>query len=401
MLPQVGGRQSLNRPRESRGDDADGLEFRRLTRVGGLDGLRGLAILAVITFHARGFFATHRRPVHLAQGGFLGVDLFFVLSGFLITALLLGEQATHGRFSFSHFYRRRALRILPALVVFVIVYVVYGVVAGFRADVIESSAVQMLLFVTNLRPPLSNLPLGDGLVHMWSLAVEEQFYLVWPLLVATVITVHRRTWVVVSAMLAMIGAIAIYRAASYDDVFSAVRLSIWTPSRADSLLVGCLLAYLWVTRKLPSRLSGAPAWIALGALAGLMLFCSLINPLLYLGGFTLVAVLCALIVLEVVTPGTRMARMFDQPALRVVGKVSFGLYIWHVVVFGAVDRWGGGLPPTLQLSVALAATVAVTSLSWLLIEAPALRWKAKLERNSADAPALPRAPLPAPAALEG
>ena len=96
-----------------------------------------------------------------------------------------------------------------------------------------------------------------------------------------------------------------------------------------------------------------------------------------------------------------MGRIFDQPALRVVGKVSFGLYIWHVVVFGAADRWGGGAPPTLQLSVALAATVAVTSPSWVLIEAPALRWKAKFERNSADAPTLRRAPLSAPAALEG
>lgn len=349
-----------------------------LPYVKGLDGLRCLAVAAVIFHHTRPVIG---ESIPLPRGGFLGVDVFFVVSGFLITALLLVENERHGSISLVGFYWRRAVRLLPALLPVLAVYLAFHVAQGTLGRDEVGAMVSALGFVINWwwlwigtdRP---------GIVHLWSLAVEEQFYLVWP---AMVIFVIRGRKFAVSA--SIIGSLIVGSALWRMIVWSQTAPDDWllvyirTDVRVDQLLIGALLALMWFHHKLPSR-TAALGWPALAFLAVTMIVAIPQAGYLYNGLFTLVAVATALAIAASMDSNWTGNQLLTQSPFRAIGRVSYGLYLWHVPIFWIVRTEAGHLPLTVRLLILSVTTAAATTLSWRWLEKPALRYKHRFGRSS-------------------
>ena len=333
----------------------------------GLDGLRALAVLAVLLYHAR--------PEWL-PGGFLGVEVFFVISGFIITRGLLQEWQESGRIDLGAFWLRRARRLLPALFLLLAGVMAYAslfetdVVAGLRTDVLAS-----LAYVTNW-----HLILGDQsyfasfekpslLLHLWSLAIEEQFYLVWPLLLAGLLPLLRKkaTFVLI---VAGIVASATAMAAMYQPGADTSRLYYGTDTRATGLLCGAALAFLLSNSQLGA---GRSHWLmtllGVTALAGLAAAAYALTEgasLLYQGGFLAVGLLTAILILGA-TRHNLLSRLLGLAPLRWVGMRSYGIYLWHWPIFLVTWPETPGLD---ILAAQIAATVGIAALSYWLIETP-------------------------------
>jgi len=347
-----------------------------LPYVPALDGLRAVAVVAVLLYHGR---------VGWAQGGFLGVDLFFVLSGFLITTLLLTEHARTGRVDLGRFWLRRARRLFPALVVVLVAVCGYAAVLAqplqrypLRLDVVSTVA-----YVANWRAALGHdsyfAQYADPspLRHMWSLGIEEQFYLLFPVLLIGWLALSRgRTRWLAAALTA--GAVASATAMSllHDPQVDPSRVYYGTDTRAQALLVGALAAVLVLG--LPSAWD---RWAGWAAAAGLAVFVALavlsrdLSPWLYRGGFLLVAVVCAVLVVAArqLPPGSRAARLLGSSPLRVVGLLSYGLYLWHWPVYVVLDPTRTGLSGAALLLTRLLVTFAIAAASYLLLEQPVRR----------------------------
>ncbi|MFF7798819.1 acyltransferase family protein [Streptomyces olivaceus] len=353
-----------------------------------LDGLRGIAVLGVLFFHAGHF-----------DGGFLGVDLFFVLSGFLITGLLLEEaRARDGRIDLVAFWGRRARRLLPALAV---------VLAG------------TLLLVWALGPPnLLRHALDDGpwvaanlanwhfvaerigywdsaqtrvFSHLWSIAVEEQFYAVWPLLLCLAArgrAAGRRVAAVAGAGAALSLVLMIVLTAPADPT----RVYEGTDTRAFSLLLGALAATPPATR-LMSRAGerAAGRWsllLAAGIGAYWIVADGQDSPSLFRGGLFLHALAAALfIALLVRAPRTPAGRLLAAAPLRRLGMISYSLYLWHWPVYLLLSEERLGLRGAGRTAVLLAASVALARLSKVLVEDP-VRFRARWARGRTGAIAL-------------
>lgn len=321
----------------------------RVRRVPQLDGLRGVAVLLVVFAHAWDGVAPHRtrllEGVELRSGGgYFGVQLFFVLSGYLITGLLLERVERDGRLDVAGFYVRRARRLLPALL---LVLAVYACVAATRSGSARTdgfgSIVRALLYVENLDPVIGRIPSDGWLGHTWSLAVEEQFYLLWPL----VLLLSHRRWgrngVAVVAAAAVVATVC----ARHLLVHVGLGDGNYFVMRWDALMLGCLLAAR------PLRVPRA---------AGLLGFLALAGSLLYLPpGQTWVFTGSALVCAVAVAAAPQLTWLTWRP-LVYVGSISYGLYLWHVLLL----RFGYPVVPTLLLSGALAAA------SFRLVERPFL-----------------------------
>jgi peptidoglycan/LPS O-acetylase OafA/YrhL len=355
-------------------------QLRLLTGVPALDGLRGVAVLTVVFFHASLLNFDLRQ---YARSGGLGVDAFFVLSGFLITALLMREQATSGSVRLGGFYQRRALRLLPALVLLLAVHVVYAHVADLSMAAERHSVISVFFYYSNTW--LHTLPTTEGLGALWSLAVEEQFYLLWPLLFLVLLGVRRRAATVLAITIALIAAVVVYRAIEYHDGTPVLVLYTRLFTRADALLIGALLAQLWVRGMSPKRgVTLALAWPALA----FYFYCVVrgVGPdFLYNGGYTLIAVAVALVILAVLDTSWPVNRVLSFGPLRTIGRVSYGIYIWHLFVFVAIVRYGKEWGPWTRLSVGLTLTALATAASWVFVEQPFLRWKARLDARQRPA----------------
>jgi peptidoglycan/LPS O-acetylase OafA/YrhL len=340
-----------------------------------LDGLRALCIVAVLLYHDN----------YRLRGGYLGVDVFFVLSGFLITSLLFEEWRLKGRIDWRRFYMRRALRLFPALAALLLVGVTFAL-AFPRAP--ESPQVlrgigYSLLYVSNwaiIRDPLLLGPLG----HTWSLAVEEQFYILWPLCLMGLLrmTGGRRSlslWIVGLAATSALWRGALFLAGSTDW-----RLYVGTDSRADSLLIGCAVAVAMTHRDLPGMLGGPRATRSLAVLAAsflvsLMLSTPLVWRGYYFGGFLGVAIAAALVLIALVSnPDWWVTKVFCAPPLVWIGRLSYGLYLWHLPVywFVTVGRLGRGHFAVCVLRLTLSFLAAVGS--YYVIERPFLRVKKRM-----------------------
>ncbi|MFC4554325.1 acyltransferase family protein [Georgenia faecalis] len=322
--------------------------------IEGLDGLRALAVLAVLVYHLR--------PTTL-PGGFLGVDVFFVVSGFLITTLLLRELRTRGRLHLPRFWLRRARRLLPALLAVVVVGVSAAALAG--GDLLVNArrqALGALTFSTNW------LEIGAGssyftrtapqlFVNFWSLAVEEQFYLLWPvalvLLVALTATTRARVRVTLAVAALSAAAMALLHTPSED----ATRVYYGTDTHLFGLMIGAALAFSWADegswlhRTVWRRLRVLAAIAALAALAGLMLALGEDHAATFRGGILAASVLTAVLVAALLGPGTPYQRLLRLRPLEWVGQRSYGIYLWH---------W----PVLLVLTEALPATTFDSPLSW-------------------------------------
>ncbi len=372
----------------------------RLPRMPGLDGLRALAVVAVLLYHA---------GLASVPGGFLGVEVFFVISGYLITALLVTEWRRRGRIDLAAFWMRRARRLLPALYLVVVATLAYAVVflpgevAGLRGDALSAFG-----YVTNWYLIFGNESYFEAmgrpslLRHLWSLAVEEQFYLLWPPIVAAGISLGAHRWRLRRLMfvsLAVAGGSALLMAALYAPDIDPSRIYYGTDTRATGLLFGAALAFVWRPGERSSREACArlarrgprPAgrfrrrwgWLrlalldaaGLAALAGLAAFCLSLDefqPLLYRGGFAAVGLTTAVLVAAVAHPQSRVGTLLlGWRPLRWVGERSYGIYLWHWPVF-MVTRPGLDVPlgGADLLALRLAVTVLLAHLSYRYVEQP-------------------------------
>ena len=321
-----------------------------MQRIPELDGLRAVAILPVLAFHAEGRFF---------PGGFLGVDLFFVLSGFLITGLLIDEMRTTGVIYLRNFYRRRALRILPPLFAAIALAMALS-----RID--PGVALAAILFYANLLDPAT---MGT-LSHTWSLSVEEHFYLAWPFL----FTLRRKSLILAIAIFVAIGVRFILMAEAVDPV----RIHRFTFAHVDALAIGCFCAIHFARL----RLIVNREWLSVCALAA-MGFCfvatGMNSSVMISWGFTAFAVVCAIALVSILSidEDSAVRRLMRNPALRYIGLRSYGLYLYHFPVFTALSYLQVAGSPAKNLLVTalkIAVTFAVAELSYRSIE----RYAAKL-----------------------
>ncbi|AWB91007.1 acyltransferase family protein [Aeromicrobium chenweiae] len=338
------------------------------THVPALDGLRAIAALVVVLFHARWAF----------QAGDLGVDMFFVLSGFLITGILLRDAEIHGRIRLARFYRRRALRLLPAYLAVLVTCVVLDRIWDVGGTL--KGAVFSFFYVSNWAAA-TGTGLGS-LLHTWSLSIEEQFYLVWPVALIAILALGRGS---TRALILGVGACLALAYASIVIGYLAGASPVlgWnsTPARGTELLAGCLLAVVLRSRR------AATWWSSLGAsrtgaigLACLVLLVVLANvpaPHPWLTMFwrwPAVSLLTAGVIAACVAGGRGMSAALGNRVLVAIGRMSYGLYLWHFPVFVTVDSTLGltGVAPRL---LALAITAAVVPLSYRYVEQPFLRMK--------------------------
>ena len=340
-----------------------------------LDGIRAFAVSAVILYHF---------DYSWAGGGFLGVDTFFVLSGFLITSLLLRERAAQGHISLSGFWARRARRLLPAVFLMLVVVVVYGSITmnAFELDKLRGDAIASLFYVANWHFIATGQSYFDlflapsPLQHLWSLAIEEQFYLIWPLVVVAIVKFtsgSRRVMFIV-----IIAGIAISQLcmALLYDVNNPSRAYYGTEARAHTLLVGCLLALLLSGKlQVGERLGRVLPWLGVLAFAVVVIAYSFASASarLFYGGDLAFSILVAVVIAASVQPGGPLRRFLGIRPLRYVGRISYGLYLWHwpVIVFLTPERAGvgGNRLNVLRMFV----TVVVTLASFYLLERPVLR----------------------------
>jgi len=357
-----------------------------------LDGLRGAAVAAVVAYHF---------GVPGTGGGYLGVDVFFVLSGFLITTLLLAEHARTGRIGLRAFWARRARRLLPGLGAMLLAVAVWAAVVGLSSPAtVRGDAIATLGYLANWRYILANRGYfaqygpPSPLLHTWSLAIEEQFYLLWPLIVLPVV----RRWgaravrdVAVGGVLASATACAVLAARGADTA----RLYYGTDTRAQAILVGAALAATLRLRRHRSGTVPAPVVASvvpvLGAVCVLWCWHALsgTSAFLYRGGFTLVAAATATVIAgAVTTPRAVLTRVLSWSPLRGLGHISYEVYLWHwpVLLAMTASRTGG------HGSVLLAARVAVTGGlalgTWALIDQPLRRPSARVRRLPSLVPAL-------------
>lgn len=373
-----------------------------------LDGVRALAVAAVLAYHG---------GVPRAAGGFVGVDVFFVLSGFLITSLLLAEHHDTGRLRLGRFWARRARRLLPALLAMLVAVAAYAawLAPPDTLDSLRRSALATLLYVANWAQMTSGqgyfaqLAAPSPLLHTWSLAIEEQFYVIWPLLVLALLWIGRRLWGDRPArrvpLLTFTGAGAVVSAVAmavlYRSGVGVNRVYYGTDTRSQDLLIGAALAVVlaWraergttlltqdepsgpggeagaargrsrpvATGPWPGRLAGAGA---LAVVVGTITTADGSSAWLYRGGFAGVclatAVLLAVLVLR---PAGAWARLFSLAPLRYLGRISYGLYLWHWPIFVVLDGARTGLAGWPLFSLRAGASVAVAALSYHGLEMP-------------------------------
>jgi peptidoglycan/LPS O-acetylase OafA/YrhL len=355
-----------------------GVSRRSLRYEPALDGLRGVAVLAVALYHA---------GVPWAVGGYLGVDAFFVLSGYLITALLLAEWERTGTIALGMFWARRLRRLVPALLVMLAgVALLCLVLDPSSLGSVRGDALATLGYLMNWRLIGESSSYFDQfftspLEHAWSLAIEEQFYLVWPLVTVVVLRVARSARALMAVAVAVAAASATWMIVRYRPDEDPSRLYYGTDTRAQALLVGAALAAAVASGL---RIDGAVARRRLVALAGagatflVLAWVALpgTSSLLYHGGFTVFALLIGLVVLACTRVGDNpIRRVLSMDPLRRLGVLSYGVYLYHFPIYLWLDGTRTGLEtggPALTL-VRLGVTLAAASVSYVFIERPIRR----------------------------
>ena len=352
-------------------------------------------MLAVVLYHA---------GVSWLPGGLLGVDAFFVLSGFLITGLLLAERRNSGRIDLRHFWERRARRLLPALMLLVVLVSVLVATTGSatQQDRYPKDAFAALAYVANWRFAFSHqgyfaVDSPSPLLHLWSLGIEEQFYLLWPVVVLLLL----RRGVRASASVARLSVAVALASAGWMAVGAGLlhlsddRLYYGTDTHAAALLVGAALAAQRARRTLPRPTAPlsvrSPIWSrAAVSLAGTVGFTVMItmwattggqSPWLYRGGFLLIAASVAAVLAGVCAqPRAGLARLLSLPPLVALGKVSYGIYLFHWPLFLLLDHQHTGMSGTTLLLTRLAATLTVATASFVLLEEPIRKGRMRIPR---------------------
>ncbi len=343
----------------------------------GLDGLRALAVLAVIFYHLH---------TQWAPGGLLGVTMFFVLSGYLITDILLAQWDRTGRFDMKDFWVRRAKRLLPAMLAVVLATVLWSILVDrSRLPAMLGDVPAALLYYSNWWlifhevsyfesfGPLS--PLG----HLWSLAVEEQFYIFWPVLLGIGLILaqkNRGKLALVLAGLSLASALAM--GIMYQPGQDPSRVYYGTDTRLFSLLIGAALAVVWPSRKLKTNISRSAtktldvtATICLIVIAVLIFKSNDYGTFLYRGGMVLLSLATTILVAALAHPACRLGRVLGAKPLRWIGARSYGLYLWHypvIVLTTPLVNTGG--PNMTRILLQLLVSFVLAELSYRYVEQP-------------------------------
>jgi peptidoglycan/LPS O-acetylase OafA/YrhL/lysophospholipase L1-like esterase len=354
----------------------------RLPYLPGIDALRAIAVLAVFLYHA---------GIGWIPGGFLGVDVFFVISGYLITSLLLSERQRTGGVRLGQFWLRRARRLLPAAGVLVAVtMIVAAIVDPERLTELRGDAIASLAYVANWHFIFEHQSYFDQFQrpslfrHLWSLSVEEQFYLFWPLAFAAGISLLGRKRLALGVLAGAAASLALTWI--LFDPNDASRVYYGTDTHAAGLLIGVALALVWapwqLQRARPGRWCGpvldAVGVIALGYLALSFLQVHDYDLALFHGGYLWLAVASAAVIAVVAHPTARLGGLLARPALVWLGLRSYSFYLWHWPVL-ALTRPGldVSLPRGILIPLQLLTVLALADLSYRFVELP-FRGKRKL-----------------------
>ncbi|MEC0225650.1 acyltransferase family protein [Paenibacillus alba] len=351
----------------------------------GLDGIRAVAVLAVIAYHFNWA---------IAAGGLLGVGVFFVLSGYLISDLLFEERRRNGRIHLGRFWRRRIRRLLPAMLIMLIVVALFldftdtGGSTAFSGDIWSSLTYTSnwyfiyhhVSYFESFGPPS---PFG----HLWSLAVEEQFYLIWPLILVTTLHLLSRPTRGKMILLILVGAAASFASMVllYEPGTDPSRVYYGTDTRAFGLLIGAALALICPSRKLaePSSRKGAARLDSLGIIGFCVVMYMLVrtgkyDESLYLGGMFIFSLASALIIAAAASPFSAVGRLLGWRPLRWLGVRSYGIYLWHYPVIVLTSPSDPNMSPNLVLQLfQLSATIVLAVLSYKYVEEPIRngKWK--------------------------
>jgi peptidoglycan/LPS O-acetylase OafA/YrhL len=328
--------------------------------------LRGLAILLVVVYHNFGF-------INYFFFGWLGVDLFFVLSGFLITDILLKTVGSPKYL--SNFYIRRILRIFPLYYLFVILclFVLPKLYPHFDVSYYSNNQIWIWTYLQNWLYIFKPNDGTNAMHHLWSLAVEEQFYLFWPLII---LLIKKPKYLLIFISLALLAVLGLRLWIWTNHIADLAYFNLYTFSRIDGICIGCMIALLQrIDRNFFKRYT---TWIVL-FFAGLNFIFFFINrsykfsfPYLALAGYTTFAMMFGLLVNEAVTGGTKFInRVFSFPLLRFFGKISYGFYMFHWPVYLLLSPWLFSqfseylTGHSLNFFVSFAATIAGIAISWI------------------------------------
>jgi len=340
--------------------------------VPALDGVRALAVAGVVTYHV---------GADWLPGGFLGVDLFFVLSGFLITGILLGQIDRTGRIAFAEFFTRRARRLLPALYLMLLAICgwAFFVAAPDEIGDLRGAALAALFYVANWFFILTGQSyFGDmqgpsPVEHTWSLAIEEQYYLVWPLLLILLVRRTTSRWTIAIITALILGSVALM-ALTYDAGDPSVAY-FGTFTRIHELFVGALLAWL-VHRGLSlSARWRWTGWLALLGVLAMMAIVSDVSSFYYRGGSLIFSALVAWLLLSLgsTSASSGPSRLFSLQPLVWIGLISYGIYLWHWPLILWLTPVRTGLDGLALAALRIGLTVAVAAASYYIVERPIRR----------------------------
>jgi peptidoglycan/LPS O-acetylase OafA/YrhL len=348
----------------------------RLPYLPGIDALRAIAVLAVFLYHA---------GIGWMPGGFLGVDVFFVISGYLITSLLLSEYRRGGHIRLGQFWLRRARRLLPAVGVFVAVTMVVAAIFV-PEDIVQlrGDALSSLLYVANWHFVFEHQSYFEAFDrpslfrHLWSLSVEEQFYLFWPLVFAAGMKLFGRRRLLLGVLAGALGSVLLAWVL-FDPTGDSSRVYYGTDTHAVGLLAGVGLALLWNPWEMRRRRTGplvGPLLDAAGAIAlGYIALCFVglhdYDLALWHGGYLWLALFTAVLLAVLAHPAARLGRLLGRPPMLWLGLRSYSFYLWHWPVL-VLTRPGidVSLPRWLLVPLQLAAVLALADLSYRYVELP-------------------------------
>jgi peptidoglycan/LPS O-acetylase OafA/YrhL len=323
----------------------------------------------------------------MTPGGLIGVDVFFVLSGFLIGAILLGELDQRGSIRVGRFYGRRVLRLAPALFLLLAAHYVYTLVLGTSLVLERRIDVWAGLFIVNWQPSVGLGRLTD-MVHLWSVAVEAQFYLLAPLLLFVLHRFVRRTGAMLASLLGLALVVAVIRYVEYRSWHDWSLVYQRTDARFDTFLFGIIVAVLWkrgLLQPTAVRIAGALGAVGIAVIA----FAAHANPprpaspFLFQWGNTVIAMAAAGLIAACLLPGSVIGRTLSLAPFRLTGRISYSIYLWHLPVYFWVAAHVRA-PAAVKVVTALSLTFVLATLAYLVAERPVLRLR---RRNALPAPA--------------